>query len=253
MRKPSVAWMFYPDDSQELGKMVDSLLQNAPDYDIKWTLKWLILPHAGYPFSWLTAAAGYKILQKFNYKKILLVGPSHHFYFNHAAYTDEDFETPLGIVKTWKNPDFLDNHFVSNIPKAHEKEHSLEVQLPFLQKIYKDFEIFPLALSDVDYEKLADIIFDWMDKDTFVLVSSDLSHFYSYDKAFELDKKSIKRILNLEESEEINACGREWIFVMVNLAKKLGWSPFFIDYKNSWDIIQDRSSVVGYTSIWFEQ
>ncbi len=248
VRKPAVAGMFYPKNADELKQMVNSLLEQAEETKLKGKLRALIVPHAGYIYSGIVAAQAYHLLEKHQFKKVILLGPSHYVAFYGAAIADEDFLTPLGKVKCGNVSNWTKEGLVEISPEAHAKEHSLEVQLPFLQETLGEFELYALVLGTVNEAKLAKFISEKLDGDTLVVVSSDLSHYFSYDKAVLKDNETISNILH-GESASLDACGRTPIKVLMHLAELNGWKPQLIDYRNSGDTAGDKSRVVGYASM----
>ena len=146
----------------------------------------------------------------------------------------------------------LINSKVEEHPIAHEFEHSIEVQVPFLQEILKDFEICPISLGSYS-EKLVEEIINSIDDETFIVVSSDLSHYLPYDVAVEKDNKTIMRILSGEKIHNYDACGADCINVLEEVAKKKNWTPTLIEYKNSGDTAGSPFQVVGYACIAYDE
>lgn len=250
IRKPAVAGMFYPADRQELKQIVNHFLDEGKEIKFKGNLKALIVPHAGYIYSGIVAGAGFKLLKKTDFRKVILLGPTHQFPFFGAALAKEDFETPLGPVKSGKTEELFKENQIIELPEAHLREHSLEVELPFLQETLKDFELYAFSLGEIEEERLAETISRFIDGKTLVLASSDLSHYFDYKTAVEKDKETIRKILSFDFSG-LEACGEKPVKVLMHLAKKLGWKPFLIDYKNSGDTAGDKKKVVGYCAIGF--
>jgi AmmeMemoRadiSam system protein B len=245
IRKSAVEGMFYPSDADELNEMIDKFLKNAKETKIDGETKAIIVPHAGYFYSGQTAAYAYKLLEKFKgKKKIILLGPSHQFYFEGiAADVNEYWQTPLGKVKVIASEfDKLEN--------AHAEEHCLEVQIPFLQKVLKEFEILPLVLCETDPKDVAEKIIPLLDKDTLIVISSDLSHYHPYDEAVRLDKATNEAVekLDYHSAESKEACGIIPILTAIEIAKKLKWKCRLLKYMNSGDVMGDRGNVVGYSS-----
>jgi hypothetical protein len=214
----------------------------------------LISPHAGYVFSGPVAGIGYAAVDK-KVTTVFLLGPSHHAVFNGVSIADVDsFETPLGsiplnaaIVKKLRG-----NPLVSSVPEADIPEHSVEVQLPFLQTVLGHFSIVPILTGRVDLPSVADMILPYINETTLVVASSDFSHYQSNAKARQLDDASIKTILSGEESGDIDACGEQPIRVVMHLAKKLSLSPVLLDARTSYDTAPQYgppNRVVGYASI----
>ncbi|MFA5931024.1 MAG: AmmeMemoRadiSam system protein B [archaeon] len=245
IRESVYAGSFYPKEKKELSSMIDSFLKKAKEKKLNGKLRALIVPHAGYVYSGNVAALGYKLLEKSNPKKIILFGPSHHAYLEGAYSFSGSWSTPLGktIISS------------ADLPIIQgDKEHCLEVQLPFLQKVLKKFEFKPIIYGEISGEELADIINSEMNKDSLLIASSDLSHYLSYALANKIDKETISPILekDLEKFEKVgNACGKVGIVALIILANKNKWTPVLLEYKNSGDTAGDKKGVVGYTSIAF--
>lgn len=190
--------------------------------------------------------------------QILLLGPSHNTYFYGLAACDYDFwETPLGKIQVdplnkkiiQENPGIIT---VSN--DAHDPEHCLEVQLPFLQKTLKDFTIIPLLTGVGEPQKFALTLQKYLDKLDLIIVSSDLSHYHAFEEAVKLDKITTSAIseFDFESLIEVGeACGLNGIITLLYLAKLNKWQPKLLDYKNSGDTAGDKSQVVGYCSFAF--
>lgn len=248
IRNPIVAGAFYPEEKNELSGMIKSFLKDAKSRKNK-KLKALIVPHAGYIYSGPIAAEGYNTIEK-KFQKVILLGPSHQVRFFGGAFdSNDEWETPLGKVKIFR----IKSKLVKNNELAHAHEHSLEVQVPFLQKILGDFYLCSISLGSYTEELINDIV-DELDGDTLLVISSDLSHYNPYEMANNIDKKTIQKILELKpEVEHDEACGADGINILINIAKKLGWKPALLDYRNSGDTAGDKEGVVGYASIAFEE
>ncbi len=249
-RKPAVAGTFYPKNPKELREIVGTLLKEAKFLELKGNLRALIVPHAGYQYSGPVAASGYKLLEKRRFKKVLLLGPSHQVGFYGASLAREDFGTPRGIVRCVENKKIVDGQVILDFPRAHATEHSLEVQLPFLQETLGDFEVYAFVLGKLDAEKFAEKILPLIEEDVLIVVSSDLSHYFPYAEAVSRDKSTITKILRLEK-DELDACGELPLQVLISLARKLKWKPQLLDYRNSGDTAGDKKQVVGYAAIAF--
>jgi hypothetical protein len=245
IRKPSVAGMFYPEDNKELREIVNDFLKNVPKTDVK-KLRGLIVPHAGYSYSGRTAAYGYKILEGMKDVRVVLLGPSHVYPFTGASLSDYDYwETPLGNVEVEK----IKSDFLLNVSGYHDQEHSIEVQLPFLQRTLENFKIIPIVIGCADPEKLADSLMEFIDKNTIIIASSDLSHYYPYDKAKKIDENANIYIPKLDIKnvyEKVEACGKIPILTLMHIAKLKNWKAKKIYYENSGDTSGDKSRVVGY-------
>jgi AmmeMemoRadiSam system protein B len=249
IRKPAVAGTFYPDEPGELKEMVEKFLDEAEEKKIPGKLRALISPHAGYVYSGPVAAYAYKLLQKEKFSKIILLGPTHFAAFFGAAQSGVDgWQTPLGIVECGLLK--LDTELFSTLQEVHAPEHSLEVQIPFLQVVMKnDFTIYPILIGDANHEKIAEALLDQIDDKTLIIASSDLSHYNPYEKAIKLDSLCNKVIpaLDIDTMKESgDACGKSPILVLMHIAKKKGWGATLLDYRNSGDTAGSRDAVVGY-------
>ncbi len=275
IRRPVAAGAFYSADKNILSQQIDDFLERAKDQEIKSNLRMLILPHAGHEFSGQTAAYGFKKLIGRDFKTVILIGPSHQDWFFGAALSDYDYwQTPLGKIEVDKELAkklIKENKNVFIREQAHQKEHCLEVMLPFLQKTLKDFKILPIIISQADDKfltALAQIIQKHLTDETLVIISSDLSHYPSHNDAQGADKKTINGILSgsiesfkeaIQENMEQDlpdldtcACGEEPIKTGLSLAKAMNWNNIkLLDYTNSGDISGDYSRVVGYAAIAF--
>jgi hypothetical protein len=182
-------------------------------------------------------------------RKILMLGPAHRVYVPHISVAAvQAYQTPLGPVKVSDTAHALARQY-GYYPEVHRQEHSLEVQLPFLQCLLLDFEIIPVVIGGANAEQLAAELVPYLDADTLVLVSTDLSHFLSDEKARSVDGLANTWIAALDQehfSARGDACGKTGVLVAMALAKKYRWSSFFLDYSNSADASGDRSRVVGY-------
>ncbi len=249
-RKAAVAGMFYPSRKDEIESMVSSLLERAKPIIPEGEIRALIVPHAGYIYSGLCASHGYKLLKGKDYKNIMLIGPSHFFPFYGASLSSHDYwELPTGQIKVNFKEKWLDDVLLDVLP-AHAREHSIEVQIPFLQAVLKNFEIIPVCAGDTEPKMLAEaltVVYEETEK-PLIVVSSDLSHFYPYDKAVKIDSRSNEIIekLDVSEGKKIEACGIVGVLTMMHIAKQKGWKCKKIFYNNSGDTAGDKSSVVGY-------
>lgn len=264
-KEPSVAGTFYPADAKELQKMVEEFLSKAEKIQTEGRPIALISPHAGYIFSGQVAAYGYKNIKGSDIKKVVLIGPSHHIAFKGASvYTKGSFRTPLGNIKINEKlaGDLLnENSDVRFYPEAYEKEHSIEVQLPFLQTVLKDFTIVPILIGSPTrqtFEHLTLRLIEILDKNTLLVVSTDLSHYHDYLTAKEMDSKVIATVerLSVIDTErllrtgEAELCGGYPVLIALEVARRAGANMgVLLNYANSGDVTGDRSKVVGYASI----
>jgi len=257
IRRPAVAGAFYPIDPETLKRDVHRYLNEAKDFKLgaDRKIKAIIAPHAGYMYSGIVAGAVYKLLKGSNFKRVILIGPSHHIGFNYVALTEyEKWETPLGEIGIDQdaNQSLSKSRHFRFLEEAHTKEHSLEVQVPFLQTMFKKFELIPLATGqDTKYTKIAKELNSILDEHTLIVVSTDLSHYFSQAQANNLDKSSIDFVLSQSSRDiknEAEACGLEGILILNEIANMNKWKVELIDYRTSGDITGDHLKVVGYAS-----
>lgn len=262
IREAAVAGQFYPMDKIELTEFINHLNNKTEVCKFKnKKIKGVIVPHAGYIFSGYTAVSAFKCLQGKEYDEIFMLGPSHYYPVQEVAVSTSKFwKTPLGRVSVSPRVKELRSKelFVEN-NLAHQDEHSLEVQLPFLQTYLKNnFNIIPMLTNGFKFRAVAKALSEMVDENDLFVVSSDLSHYYPYDVAVKIDKKSINEILSLNSDvviqDDFEACGKGGIAIILEIIKAKGWKIDLIDYHNSGDFIDDRSRVVGYASflIWEE-
>lgn len=248
IRKPCCAGTWYSNDKKELAKEIDGYLKEADDYNLD--VKAVVVPHAGIGYSGKIAALSFKQLHDF--KKVIVLGTAHTYPLENASMTDVDYyATPLGNVKVCGNVKGKD--ILKKVDEAHVKEHSIEIELPFLQRVLNDFCIIPVIVGKVNTTAFTEFLEKNLDEETVIVVSVDLSHFHSYEEAKELDNYSISSILDMNSGNIKNSEIDSPYAVMsvIELAKKKGWSAKLLDYKNSGDITGDKSSVVGYSAIVF--
>ena len=271
VRPATQADRFYTGNARELAEEVDSFLalhSGDPKYD---NVAALIVPHAGYYFSGNVAASAYMSLDlKRQYKRIFLLGPSHHEWLDGASVnTGADYyATPLGEVK-------VDHETAASLtaftyrPEAHDREHCLEVQLPFLQRLFEGDvpPVVPIVISTNDYSKLkqmAEVLKPYFTDENLFIISSDFSHYPSYADACEVDARTGKAVETGDVGEFIaaieanarsgkrnlatSACG-EFAIITLMLMLDKGFEVKHLMYQNSGDIDDhDHSRVVGYHS-----
>ena len=254
VREPAVAGGFYPGEPEVLREQVDDLLAHASSRNIH-GLRALVCPHAGYGYSGPIAASGFKQLSGLKFERIVVMAPSHFVPFAGVAIADVDaFRTPLGTIPTSSLSRELANQGPFLLDSApHANEHALEVELPFLQRVLGKFELVPLVFGEVNEAEVARRLNAFVDARTFFVASSDLSHYYPYEKAQQLDHATVGAILSLDVDGLVKgqACGKSPILALVHLARLRGWKTELLDYRNSGDTAGDRSRVVGYAAIAF--
>ena len=265
VKEPSVAGTFYPADKKELRETVEGFLAKAKKGQRNGKLIALVSPHAGYRFSGQVAAYGYKEIKDSGIKKVILIGPSHHSAFKGASvYTKGSFRTPLGDVKIDETlaAGLLDEKAdIRFYPEAYEKEHSIEVQLPFLQTVLKDFTIVPILIGSPTkqtFEHLISGLTDMLDEKTLIIASSDLSHYHDYTRAKEMDGRiisaierlSVMDVAQLLQNGEAELCGSFPVVIAMEAAKRYGATVGTVfNSANSGDVTGEKDKVVGYASL----
>jgi AmmeMemoRadiSam system protein B len=258
-RHAAVAGMFYPRDPGELGDTVRALLAGAaaqqPSNETLAVPKVLIAPHAGYAYSGPIAASAFARLETLAQpvRRVVLLGPSHHLAFRGIALAGaETFLTPLGAVAVDSAAEEAIRGFdwVFELEAAHSQEHSLEVELPFLQQALDgDFALVPLVVGDASAEEVAQVLDRlWGSEETLIVVSSDLSHFLDYETARRVDAETAELICSLASTsiEPARACGCRCINGLIVTAKRRSLEAELFDLRNSGDTSGDRRRVVGY-------
>lgn len=270
VREPSVSGTFYPENPRSLVNTIEAYLKNVRLDSLDRDVIGLISPHAGYMYSGQVAAYGYKAIAGLSYETVIVMAPSHRSRFDGVAVLAKGgYRTPLGVVP-------IDEALVEDIlgikgvvkanVDVHRGEHSLEVQIPFLQVVLKDFTIVPLIMGSQDpqlCEALAENLYGAIKKtgkNVLVAGSTDLSHYYPYSEAVELDAV-IKEHLDAYDIEGLaddlqrgtcEACGAGPMIATMLLSRKLGATASkVLKYENSGDVTGDRNGVVGYISCIF--
>jgi MEMO1 family protein len=253
-RVPAVAGMFYPDKPQELAASVRSYLAEADPPAAMKPPKAVIAPHAGYIYSGPIAGTAYASLaaRGKDIERILLLGPSHRVAFTGIATSGAGlFETPLGPIT-------VDREAIAALQKeglarefepAHENEHSLEVQLPFLKQVCPSARVVPLLSGDADWQAaLRALAHLWGGDETAIVISSDLSHYHDYATAQRLDAATAKSIEGLAAGsiDHEQACGATVVNALLALAAEKGLLCTTLDLRNSGDTAGPRNRVVGY-------
>jgi hypothetical protein len=268
VRQSVIAGTWYPGSPERLRQEIQGFLSQAQGVDLEGRLVALISPHAGYRYSGQVAAYAYKVLEKHRFSSVVLIAPSHRAYFSGVSVYDRGgYETPLGVVP-------LDRELVSAlkeresriryVPDAHSREHSLEIQLPFLQVLLPEFKLVPLVMGEQNLETcqwLAEAVADCIgDKSVLIVASSDLSHFHPYTQAKRLDQVVLDKVNDFDPrglSESLasgacEACGGGPMVSAMLIARRLGANKSrVLHYANSGDVTGDHSGVVGYMAAAF--
>jgi len=254
IRKPAVAGMFYPSDTDELRGEVVAYIHDGHRTKNLHLPKAIIAPHAGYIYSGPIAGSAYAYLLplKTIIKRVILLGPTHHVAFRGIACSNAShFHTPLGDIPVDQKAynEISDLPFVIHNDLAHRDEHSLEVHLPFLQESLESFSIVPLVIGDASGEEVSQVIGKlWGGEETLIVVSSDLSHYMKYEEARRIDRLTSEAIENLkpDDIEFSQACGRLPVQGLLIEAAKHNLTATTVDLRNSGDTAGDKHQVVGY-------
>ncbi len=262
VREAAVAGTFYPGDPVVLRDTVDRLLADAPRPPAGAPVpRAVIVPHAGYVYSGPTAAVAYaRIAAGRNIiTRVVLVGPTHRVPVLGVALPGVDaFRTPLGtlpVAEAWAEDRLAKVPAACVFAETHRWEHSVEVQIPFLQRALGDVEIVPMLAGDASGEEVADVLDAlWGGPETLIVISSDLSHYLGYDEAAGVDAATIAQISALDGPlNHSQACGATPINGLLILARRRGLVPTLLDARNSGDTSGDRDRVVGYCAFAFDE
>lgn len=257
-RPAAVAGMFYPDDPRVLARTVSDLLAHAPAGGATGTPKAIIVPHAGYVYSGPVAASAYARLAPLRgrIRRVVLLGPAHRVYVRGLALPAADrFATPLGEIPL----DRAGMQALAGLPQvvssaaAHQMEHSLEVQLPFLQQVLGEFRLLPLAVGEATADEVAEVLETvWGGDETLIVISSDLSHYLPASLARQVDRATANAILAMNPRlGHEQACGATPINGLLLAARRHGLRPVELDLRNSGDTAGDPDRVVGYAAFAF--
>lgn len=260
IRQAAVAGQFYPQNKQELETKLLSSLNKSIQNPIN-NLRILIVPHAGLEYSGTVAGSGFSLLKNQNYQRVILLGVSHTQKTSQALIDNNDYwQTSLGQVAIDQEgvKQLIDGDRIKTDKQIHEKEHSLEMELIFLQQVLTDFKIIPILLGEVDERLLTELSFrlaGLLDQETLLVISTDLSHYLQYGGAAAKDKLTIDYLIkgNLAGFEQAvsqdSACAYQALRVGLKISEILGINWQLLDYKNSGDVTEDKSRVVGYTAV----
>jgi AmmeMemoRadiSam system protein B len=268
IRKSSLAGSWYPGNPNILRTSIGDFFQRVPEELSTGNIVGLVAPHAGYIYSGQVAAYAYKMLQGHVFDAVIVIGPSHRLSFRGISIYDQGgYETPLGTVlvdSSLADRIKSESRLVAANPSAHLLEHSIEIQLPFLQYVLGEFSFVPLLMGDQDRKTCEDlaaaIVKAVGQKKILVVGSSDLSHFHSYDQALKLDALALGYLEKMDaegflkglEERQFEACGGGPAAVTMMAATTMGASSAkLLRYANSGDVTGDKQSVVGYGAAMF--
>ena len=264
IRTPYVAGLFYPAELKKLQYHIKDLLDSTKSDKEYKNIFGIVSPHAGYTYSGKTAAHVYNLLEGKKYERVVIISPSHSEYFpGSSVYNGSGYQTPLGILE-------IDDEFTSKLVEnsktifrgveGHRSEHALEVQLPFLQTVIKDFKIVPVVMGDqgkIFVDELAEKLAEIVDDETLIVASSDMSHFHSKLEADKLDSIVEDRINSFDykllqsdlEKNNTEACGGGPIVALMQTASLRNKNHSYVIHRSdSGDVTGDNKEVVGYLS-----
>lgn len=262
-RVMSVAGSFYPASSEEINTMIDyfnTILESHPDVAARFDAlsgNAVIVPHAGWVYSGFTANIAFRILSHTIPKTVVVIGPSHKVGFEGVSICDNElYQTPLGdlAIDTALVDEIKKNFSLTTFQEAHH-EHSTEVQMPFIKHYMSDVKVVELVYAYADPLQISPIIEYLLNQpDTAVVISTDLSHYYSLDEAKNLDSICLEAIKHENSTmlhQGCEACGKIGVEAMLDVANKRNMEAILLDYRTSADASGDSSRVVGYASALF--
>lgn len=268
IRKSAIAGTWYPGNARQLRSDIERYFLGVQERVAEGEIVSLIAPHAGYMYSGQVAAYAYNTIRGMVFDTVFVIGPSHRAHFpGVSVYERGGFETPMGIVPVDEEVARLlisQSDTITNLPSAHLHEHSIEIQLPFLQVALGEFAFVPVLMGDQSGE-ICEILSECIlrsigGRKVLIVGSSDLSHFYTYEKAVARDNIVLEHVRKLDfqtllrdlEKGKCEACGGGPMVVTMMVSKKIGASKVgLLKYANSGDVTGDRRSVVGYMSAVF--
>jgi hypothetical protein len=266
VRSPVLEGTWYPGKPEALRRTVGDYLSRANPSGAEGKIVAMIVPHAGYVYSGQVAAYSYKLLQKSAPKTVFLIGPSHRVGFRGISVSQySGYNTPLGVAPV--DQDLAKKLLTTNpqmkwVPQADAQEHSLEIQIPFLQSVLQEFRIVPIIMGEQDLETCALLAKSLIQvlpnkEDAVILASTDLSHFHADQQARILDEDFIRHVRQFAPeslakavvSGSCEACGAGPTIAAMLAARELGANrSVILNYANSGDVTGDRRQVVGYLS-----
>jgi len=269
VREPAVAGMFYSSQKETLQREVAMFLENSPSVENVHQIYGLVSPHAGYMYSGGVAARAYRQLIDQEFEVVVVISPSHRMYFEEVSvFNGLAYKTPFGTIPVDQE---LARHLTTLHPNiiysdfGHSNdEHALEVQLPFLQYVLENLKIIPIVMGNQDEMNIIALsealVKALKNRKALIVASSDLSHYYTYDKAVLLDKVVVENVNAFDDQKLFTnlqtgvceMCGSGPVLVTMRACKKLGATQSkVLLYRNSGDITGERGQVVGYLSALF--
>ncbi len=272
VKEPNVSGHFYPADAKKLSSMIEQMIAGAKPFISENHIYGIIAPHAGYIYSGKIAASAYKAIYMKNYSTVIILSPSHYHYLKKAAvYKSGSFKTPLGLVpvdSAFTNELLKNSRYFVYLPEVFEKEHAIEVQIPFLQKSLNNFSIVPVIISDSSYpvyEEISDILAKLISErdDVLIVASTDMSHFHDQKKANAIDKTTLSLIADNDARVlfdnlavgNCELCGAAAVITLMLTMKKIGVNQTdILAYATSADTTNSSTKrVVGYSSVLYSR
>jgi len=261
-REMSVAGSFYPKSCEEVEGYIERFNKILSDHSIEIEpkkVKALIVPHAGYIYSGFTANMAYRSVDISDKKRVVVIGPSHRVYLEGVSVSlFEAYETPCGDVlidKEYAKKIYDEYPFATFIKDAHA-EHSTETQFPFIKHYFDGLKAVEMVYGKLDFKLLSFVVEEILkDEQNLLVISTDLSHFYTLDQAKQLDNICLNAIIKEDMDlfdKGCEACGIIGVKALVSVARKMGLKAKLLDYRTSFDVTRDDKSVVGYVSFLFE-
>lgn len=254
IRKAVVSGSFYPDSSDEILRFINHFNTFNTDTESFKEIKAVIVPHAGYIYSGFTANLAYKLACEKSFKRVVVIGPSHRVYLKGASVAlYDEYETPFGNLKIDKefSKELINKYEFLNFNEECEFEHSTETQAPFIKHYFGNVEFVEIVYGDIDYKDISSVIDEVLnDDETLVVISTDLSHFYTLEEAKKKDNVCLNAIdkKDLSMFDHCEACGKTGVMAIINWANKNEYETKILNYCTSADITKDKNRVVGYTS-----
>lgn len=263
VKRAEFAGSWYPGDERSLTRMLDGFFDEADCDAIEGEILGIIVPHAGYIYSAPVAAFGFKIVEGKKYDAVILLGSSHRYYFKGVTiYPQGSFQTPLGNLEVDDTlaKRFQGLSFVQFESRYFDREHCLEVELPFVRRVLGNVKIVPILFGQITHEEMKTLAKRLLhissQKNILLVISSDLSHFHPYSDAVDIDrstvelvqKKDVSSLWNTRDYADGRACGVAPIVTFLEYATLLGADVKILKYANSGDTAGDKKRVVGYVS-----
>ncbi len=256
-RKMVVSGSFYPEDEKEIKRYIEHFNKGFKiEGELNLNPRAIIVPHAGYIYSGFTANIAYNLASKKDFKRVIVIGPSHRVYFENISPALYDiYETPLGNIPidlAFSKKLVEDYDFVNFYDEVH-LEHSTETQAPFIKHYFEKIKFVELVYGKIDFKDLSKLIDELLeDKDNLLVISTDLSHFYTLKEANKLDNICLEAIANKDLKKldsACEACGMIGIKAMINSCINKNLETKVLHYCTSYDASKDDKRVVGYTSV----